>query len=167
VDNPGKELDQSAKKAVLRSFTYGLFAVSAVHDGESGIFTANWMTQVSFEPPMIALSVERDSSTLPLILSSGRFAVTPFREGQRDLAGDLGRPKSKAGDKVASLSDQLVMTDSGVLALASGLGICVCSVVETVEAGDSLLFVAEVIEAVAGEEGNPLTMRDAGFRHFG
>jgi len=167
MDNRGKELDLNAKKAVLRSFTYGLFAISANHNGETGIFTANWITQVSFEPPMVALSVERDSSTLPLIQSSGRFAVAPFREGQRDLAGDLGRPKSKAGDKVAMLGDQVVVSDSGVVAFGDGLGYCVCNVVDTVEVGDSVLFVAEVIEAVTSTEGSPLTMRDAGFRHFG
>ncbi len=160
-------LDQAAKKAVLRSFTYGMFAISASHAGERGIFTANWITQVSFEPPMVALSVELDSSTLPLIRASGRFVVVPLREDQRELAANLGRPKNKAGDKFAALELPVVETATGEPALASGLGYCVCAVHSEVPAGDSVVFVAEVIEAVAGEPGDPLTMRAAGFRHFG
>ena len=49
-------LDPEAKKTVLRLFSYGLYAVTAAHDGERGVFTANWLTQVSFDPPLVALS---------------------------------------------------------------------------------------------------------------
>ncbi len=167
MDEPGVTLDPAAKKAVLRSFTYGLFAVSASDGEKTGIFTANWITQVSFEPPMVVVSVERESSTLSLMRASGRFAVSPLRAGQRDLAGSLGRPQSKAGDKAAQLGEAMVTTESGTKAYAGGLGYCVCQVVSETEAGDSLLMLGEVIEAVAGGPGDPLTMRDAGFRHFG
>ncbi|MCC2629048.1 MAG: flavin reductase domain protein FMN-binding protein [Thermomicrobiales bacterium] len=97
------ELDQAAKKKVLRDFTYGLYAVTAAHDGERGVFTANWLSQASFEPPLVMLSVENDSSTLPLIRASGRFAICPLDENQKALAGALGRPKARAGDKYATL----------------------------------------------------------------
>src|SRR5260370_8585170 len=54
-------LDQALKKQVLRTFTYGLYAVSCANEGEVNIFTANWLTQVSFDPPLLALSIERAS----------------------------------------------------------------------------------------------------------
>ena len=160
-------LDLDAKKAVLRSFTYGLYAVSAGHNGERGIFTANWLTQVSFDPPLVALSVERDSSTLNLIRASGRFVVTPLRSDQRDLAGDLGRPRARAGDKFAVYDLPTKLTASGDPVYDGGLGYCVCAVQSETEAGDSIVFIGEVIEAQTGNPGSPLTMRDAGFRHAG
>src|SRR5215203_6123378 len=95
-------LDPEARKRLLRSFTYGLFWVSADHEGERGIFTANWVSQASFDPPLVMLSVERESSTLRLIRESGRFAIGPFRADQRELAGNLGRPKSRSGDKIST-----------------------------------------------------------------
>jgi flavin reductase (DIM6/NTAB) family NADH-FMN oxidoreductase RutF len=160
-------LDLDAKKAVLRSFTYGLYAVSAGHDGERGIFTANWLTQVSFDPPLVALSVERDSATLKLIRASGRFVVTPLRSDQRELAGDLGRPRARAGDKFAVYDLPAKRTASGDPVFDGGLGYCVCAVQSETAAGDSVVFIGEVIEAQVGEPGDPLTMRDAGFRHAG
>ena len=160
-------MDQQAKKTVLRHFSYGLYAVTAEHAGERGVFTANWLSQASFEPPLVMLSVELSSSTLPLIRGSGRFAVCPLASDQRELAGALGRPKARAGDKYAALNLRVVETASGVPALADALGYVVCRVESEVPAGDSVVFVAEVIEAGILNEGEPLTMREAGFRHAG
>ncbi len=160
-------MDPQAKKTVLRQFTYGLYAVTAEHAGERGVFTANWLSQASFEPPLVMLSVENDSSTLPLIRASGHFAICPFDESQKALAGALGRPKARAGDKYANLDLAIVDTERGVPALADSLGYVVCAVRSESPAGDSVVFIAEVIEACSFSEAPPLEMRDAGFRHAG
>jgi flavin reductase (DIM6/NTAB) family NADH-FMN oxidoreductase RutF len=166
-DDSAMALDQAAKKKILRDFTYGLYAVTAAHDGERGVFTANWLSQASFEPPLVMLSVENDSSTLPHIRASGRFAVCPLDEGQKDLAGALGRPKKRAGDKFDTLDLAVVDTESGVPALADSLGYVVCRVDAEIPAGDSVVFLGEVIEARSFADAPPLEMRRAGFRHAG
>lgn len=160
-------LDLDARKQLLRSFTYGLFWVSAEHASERGIFTANWVSQASFDPPLLMLSVERESSTLPLIRASKRFVIGPYRSDQRDLAGDLGRPRARAGDKIAVYGLGTVPMESGGFALADSLGALGCEVRSETAAGDSVVFVAEVIEARILASGTPLTMAEAGFRHFG
>ena len=161
------ELDQAAKKKVLRDFTYGLYAVTAAYEGERGVFTANWLSQASFEPPLVMLSVENDSSTLLLIRASGRFAISPLDENQKTLAGALGRPNARAGDKYATLDLAVVDTESGVPALADSLGYVICDVRQEVPAGDSVVFIAEVVEARSFSDAPPLEMRAAGFRHAG
>lgn len=160
-------LDPIARRSLLRSFTYGLFWVTAAHKGQRGIFTANWVSQASFDPPLLMLSVEQGSSTLPLIRGSGHFVIGPFRSEQRDLAGDLGRPRSRIGDKFAAYNLEFVEMTSGGLALMDSLGALDCAVRADVPAGDSVVFIAEVVEARALGEGTPLTMAEAGFRHFG
>ncbi len=161
------ELDQAAKKKVLRDFTYGLYAVTAAHEGERGVFTANWLSQASFDPPLVMLSVENDSSTLPLIRASGRFAICPLAEGQKELASALGRPKARAGDKFATLDLAVVETEHGVPALADSLGYVVCEVRAEAPAGDSAVFIGEVVAARSFADTPPLEMRVAGFRHAG
>lgn len=160
-------LDLDAKKTVLRQFSYGLYAVTAAHNGDRGVFTANWLTQVSFDPPLVAVSVELDSATLPLIRGSGRFAISPFSSEQKDLAGALGRPKSRAGDKFASSGLEIYDTTSDIPVLDNLLGYVVCKVVSVCPAGDSEIIVGEVIESRVLHDGEPLTMRAAGFRHAG
>lgn len=160
-------IDPAAKKKVLRDFTYGLYAVTAAHDGERGVFTANWLSQASFEPPLVMLSVELESSTLPLIRASGRFAICPLRHDQKELAGALGRPKSRAGDKFAAYGLAIGESGSGVPVLVDSLGYVVCAVRDELPAGDSIVFLAEVIEAHSFSDEPPLDMRVAGFRHAG
>ncbi len=159
------QLDQGAKKSVLRLLTYGLYAVTCAHGGDANVFTANWLTQVSFEPPLLAVSVENDSASLPLILASERFAACPFATGQRELAGRLGRPRRKAGDKLASLVHGA--TPGGLPLPADTLGYAECRVTGYLRTGDSTLVVGEVVGAGLQRDGEPLTMREAGFRHSG
>lgn len=160
-------MDPAAKKTVLRHITYGMYAITAAHDGERGVFTANWLSQVSFEPPLVVLSVEVESATLPLIRASGTFAVCPYAEDQRQLAADLGRPKARAGDKYAAFDLATIETEQGVPVLADTLGYLICRVLTEQPAGDSVILLAEVIDAKVLHEGEPLTMRAAGFRHAG
>lgn len=160
-------LDSDAKKAILHQFTYGLYAITAEHAGERGVFTANWLTQVSFDPPLVAISVERDSATLPLIRGSGLFAVSPFRHDQRELAGNLGRPRSRTGDKFTAYGLGTAYSKAGPPVLAGCLGYIVCRVSASLPAGDSFILVGEVVEAAVFSTDPPLTMRDAGFRHAG
>ena len=167
VEQGGVGLDPAAKKTVLRHFSYGLYAVTAAHGEERGVFTANWVAQVSFDPPLVVVSVEHDSSTLGLIRASGRFAVCPLREGQKDLAGKLGRPRQRTGDKFDAFELATVPTLTGPPALADTLGFVACTVVSETPAGDSVVLLGEVVEALELGEGEPLTMRAAGFRHAG
>lgn len=160
-------LDQDQKKRALRQFTYGLYAVTAEHDGERGVFTANWLSQASFDPPMLMMSVENESATLRLIRESGRFAVCPFADGQRELAGNLGRPRARVGDKFASFNLTVDATRSGVPVLVDTLGAVVCQLASETPAGDSVVLIGQVIEARVFRDDEPLTMGAAGFRHAG
>lgn len=165
-------LDPAAKKAVLRMFTYGLYAVGVAEGGERNMFTANWISQVSFDPPLVALSVENDGHSIDLIRRSGVFAVSVFASEQREQAGLLGKRWKLRPNKIDDVAYRLGVT--GCPILEDGLGAIECRILDRMEAGDSTLFLAEVIHAqVQGEasgsqaEGAPLTMREAGFRHAG
>jgi flavin reductase (DIM6/NTAB) family NADH-FMN oxidoreductase RutF len=150
---------------VLRLFTYGLFAVGVSDGSDANVFTANWLSQVSFEPPMVALSVENDVRSRRIIEASRRFAVSVLEAGQRQVAADLGKSSEHAPDKLGLVDHRF--DAQGCPVLSDALGYVSCVVTGSVPAGDSTVYVAEVVEAVVFREGRPLTMSDAGFRHFG
>ncbi len=158
-------MDEAAKKTVLRKFTYGLHAISARHGERSNAFTANWITQVAFEPPMVALSVENDGASFELVKASGRFAVSVYATGQRELAGHFGRPSSRNPDKLGGAAYHI--SPGGLPVLNDALGWLECQVRGSVPAGDHTVFVAEVVEAGVLREGEPLTMQETGFRYYG
>jgi flavin reductase (DIM6/NTAB) family NADH-FMN oxidoreductase RutF len=160
-------MDPAVKKQVLRQFTYGLFAITCCEGEEVNAFTANWLTQVSFEPPLLAVSVENNSKSLPMIQRSRKFAVNILHTGteQRKLAGDLGKSALKYPQKMASIAYET--RGDGYIVLQDALSWVGCVVQQTHPAGDSTLLVAEVVDAGVVAEGQPLTMNEAGFRHAG
>jgi flavin reductase (DIM6/NTAB) family NADH-FMN oxidoreductase RutF len=158
-------LDPTARKAALRLFTYGLYAVGVSRGDEKNLFTANWLTQVSFDPPLIALSVEDDGHSITLLRDSGVFAVSVFSSDDREQAGALGKRWELRPNKIDEVEYELGVT--GCPILTSALAAIECRVTGSMPAGDSTIFLGEVINARVGREGMPLTMSAAGFRHAG
>src|SRR6266850_1203914 len=78
-------MDEAAKKTILRHFPYGLYVVTVAHDSDEHGMTANWLTQASFEPPMIVVAIENTSKTIGLIRDSHHFAINLLLTGQRPL----------------------------------------------------------------------------------
>lgn len=161
-------MDEGAKKEALRLFTYGLYAVTTgggVAPPEVGVFTANWLSQVSFDPPLVVVSVENDSFSLPVILRTGHFAVNVFSDDQRDLAGRLGKPHARFPEKAEGL--RLALGETGCPLLLEALASVECQVEGQLPVGDSTLVLGRVVNTVVHRQGEPLTMRAAGFKHAG
>lgn len=160
-------MDTQAKRSVLRLFTYGMYAVTAHHSDRNGVFLANWLSQCSFEPPMLMLSVERDSTTLQLILASELFAVHVLASGQREFAGMLGKSSRTNPHKLDAVRWRPgELTRNPIL--QDALGVVECRVVSQADAGDSIVLVGEIIQAeLFNHELAPLTMQETGFKHFG
>jgi flavin reductase (DIM6/NTAB) family NADH-FMN oxidoreductase RutF len=158
-------MDEAAKKEALRLFTYGLYAVTTGTSEEVGVFTANWLSQVSFEPPLVAVSVENDAYSLPLIERTRHFAVNIFSDDQRDVSGQLGKPHSRAPEKARDL--RLEPGTTGCPLWQDGIASVECEVMGTLPAGDSTLVLGRVVNSVVHRQAEPLTMRAAGFKHAG
>jgi flavin reductase (DIM6/NTAB) family NADH-FMN oxidoreductase RutF len=159
-------MDAATKKTVLRLFTYGLYAIT-IKDGEQAHgMIANWLTQVSFEPPMIALAVEHDSHMRTLIDMHGCFAISVLETGQRELAGQLGKSYVKHPDKFKAI-DWKPGPVTGSPLLDAGLAWVECRVTQELISGDHILYLSEVVEVGHNREGTPLTLKETGFRYAG
>ncbi len=161
-------MEESVKKEALRLFTYGLYAVTTGTLSHWNAFTANWVSQVSFDPPLVVMSVENASVSLPIMRESGHFAVHAFGSQQRELAGNLGKTFAKHPEKLDQL--QTKVGDTGCPVLVETLGWVECLVENEMPAGDSTLILGRVVAAEVPHQAapqEPLTMRAAGFRHAG
>jgi flavin reductase (DIM6/NTAB) family NADH-FMN oxidoreductase RutF len=159
-------MDNGLKKTVLRMFTYGLYAITAKHGADISIMTANWLTQCSFEPPLLMLAVESDSHSRQVIESSGAFAVNLYESGQRDLASSLGRTFGKHPEKINEVTWKPgPLTGSPLLDTA--LAWVECKIISRMPAGDHILFVVEVADVGLSREGAPLTLKETGFKYAG
>ncbi len=88
---------------------------------------------------------------------------------QRDLSGLLGKSFAKHPEKLDGLRTQI--GETGCPVLLDTLAWVECSVENEMPAGDSTLVLGRVVaahvQAHGQAQGEPLTMRAAGFRHAG
>ena len=157
--------DAAQRRACLRLFTYGLHAVTVRRGNEHSAFTATWLTQVSFNPPLIALSVENNSRSIGMIRDTGIFTVNVLPSGSTNIAGALGRRFANVPDKLAQIAWSV--GPNGCAVLECALSYLACAVERSVPAGDSTLFVARITAAHGPREGAPLTMAETPFKHSG
>lgn len=160
-------MDEAAKQTVLRHFPYGLYVVTVAHEGEEHGMTANWITQASFEPPMVVVAVENSSKTIGLIRDAHHFAVSLLTSGQRELAGKLGRTSDQAPQKLKGVKTKPAPAAKTPV-LTEAVGWLECRAVATLPAGDHTLVLGEVLEAgVENGDAQPLTLAEAGFKYSG
>lgn len=147
-------MNEEAKKKILQWFPYGLYAIGVRRGDDRNAFTANWVTQASFEPPMVAVAVENDGKSIGMMRESKVFSVNVYDAGQRNAAGRLARPAARAPLKL----DEVAHTDgsTGAPLLNDALGYVECRITGHLEAGDHTLFVGEVVEAGVFHEGQEI-----------
>ncbi len=160
-------MDPAAKKTVLRQFPYGLYAVTVAYQGEEHGMTANWLTQAAFDPPMVVVAVENTSKTIGMIRDARHFAINVLQQGQRELAGKLGRSSDQTPQKLTGIKTKPAPA-AGTPVLADALGWVECRLVATLPAGDHTLVLGEVVAAGVEHEGaQALTLQETGFKYSG
>ncbi len=161
-------MDQDAKKQVLRTIVYGLYALGVRHDqdGPPHAMTVNWLTQLSFEPPLIGVAVEHEARSLGMLRASGQFALSVLPAGSRQLAGRLGRSSRNVPNKLDGVAHHPgPLTGSPILDDATGW--LECRITADHPAGDHIFLIAEVVEAGLQTPADTLTLKETGFRYAG
>lgn len=163
---PDTTLNEQAKKTMLRKIPHGLY-VCGVKDGDDlNGFTASWIMQASFTPPMVTNCVKSDSTSHAMIESSGVFALSILEESQKEIAQNFFKPLRRVGNKFEDI-EFYQGEATGCPIIKEALGYVECKVVGSVKHGDHTVFVGEVIGAGEHKEGKPLILEDTGWNYGG
>jgi flavin reductase (DIM6/NTAB) family NADH-FMN oxidoreductase RutF len=160
-------MDPQEKKVALRAITYGLYVMTSSSGDVVGAGGVNWLTQVSFEPPLVAAAVKADSGLCAAITDGGAFAVNVLADDQLDVAKAFFRSTEVDGDVVnGHRFEQGALSDAPILDVAPYW--FECRVTDTVARGDHTVFVAEVVNAGVRDAGRmPLNLRSTGMNYGG
>jgi flavin reductase (DIM6/NTAB) family NADH-FMN oxidoreductase RutF len=159
-------LDEQAKKTLLRKIPHGIY-ICGVKDGEDvNGFTASWIMQASFKPPLLVNCVKQDSRSQAMIKASGVFALSFLEAGQKELAKKFFQPQRWVGDKFGDVQFYRG-EETGCPIISDSLGYVECKVVGAVEYGDHTVYVGEVIAAGVHREGDPLLLESTGWNYGG
>lgn len=149
-------IDPTIKRS-LGQMIKGVEVVGAHHDGTTRAYCSHWVTQVSFEEPIVMASVSPKHDTYPLMVASGRFSVSILAGDQVDA----GQYFSYPGRRFRYLADEYLQPIGGVGPGASLPVVvdCVawlhCEVFQQQTMADHELLFARVVEVGAGRLKDP------------
>ena len=145
--------------ALFQRLTQGVYVVGVAHGEVRNAFTAAWVMQASFDPLLLALSINPHHFSYGLLKQGRAFSVNVLKKGQLDLAAHYGQPAS---------ADKLAVTDwttgrSGLPLLREALAWFECQVVGEHPAGDHMLVLGKVIDGkLLDSEAEPMSYRQTG-----
>jgi flavin reductase (DIM6/NTAB) family NADH-FMN oxidoreductase RutF len=144
---------------LFKRLTAGVYVVGVAHGEARNAFTAAFVMQVSYDPLLLALSINPGHSSYELLKRGGAFSVNVLKKGQLDLAAHYGGPAS-AG-KLAS--PEWTPGRTGVPLLHQALAWFECQVVDEHPAGDHVLVLGRVIGGrLVDSEAEPMIYTETG-----
>ncbi len=143
---------------ITKTIPTGVSVVTVRSGDKINGMTAAWITQVSFKPAMIAVSIAPQRYTHGLIKESGYFCINALLVESKDVAKHFGFKSGRKTDKFKGMHYTNALKGSPVL--ESAYAYVECEVVHAYEAGDHTLFIGSVIDsAELKEDANPLIFR--------
>ncbi len=143
-------IDQTLKRSLGQAM-HAVQVVGSAHDHISRLYTSHWVTQVSFEEPVVMVSVSPKHDTFALIEASGLFTVSM-------LAGDQiaeGQYFSYPGRKFAYVCPEFVQDWNGLPIVQNAIAHLRCQVFAQQTMRDHELFFANVVDTLEGRLREP------------
>jgi flavin reductase (DIM6/NTAB) family NADH-FMN oxidoreductase RutF len=151
-------------RAVMRQWTTGVTVVTSAWKAERHGMTVSSFTSISLVPPLVSISIARETRTYALIHNSGIFGVTILRDSQQEISDRFAGRIKDSEDRFIGLDSFTLVT--GTSFLVGGLAWLDCQVVSKLAAGDNYVFIGQVLEAKSGEIGSPLLYFDRNYHNL-
>ena len=154
------ELSPTAFRDALGAFPTGVTVITAIGaDGRHSGATANAVTSLSLDPPMMLACLDRGSRTLATVRESGLFGVNVLAAGHEDLAtGFAGKGSEEEKWRGVGHAEA-----AGSLRMDDALVWVACELRDVIQGGDHVILTGTVLEADA-REGRPLLFHRGAYR---
>ena len=147
--------------ALFHRLSYGVYVVGVAAGDRRDGFTAAWVMQASFDPLLLALSINSSNASYELLHAGGGFTVNVLKQGQLDLARRFGTRSGRDEDKLAGIRWR--PGRAGAPILEQALAYFDCEIAGRHRAGDHELVLGQVVGGKILDPGAaPLTYADTG-----
>lgn len=146
---------------LFHRLTYGVYAIGVADGERRDAFTAAWLMQTSFDPLLLALSINPDNASYPLLHAGGGFTVNVLKRGQLELARQLGTRSGRDEDKLTGIRWRAGRTGAPILEEA--LAYFDCELSGRMRAGDHELVLGRVADGkILDRSAAPMTYAETG-----
>ena len=152
----------SELRRIMGHFTTGVSVITTKRrNGELMGMTANALTSVSLDPPLILVCVDNGADCLPCFSETGVFTVNILSDTQEEDSRRFATKGASKFDGVGYRTNEL-----GCAVLEEAIAHVDCTVVQEVTAGDHVIFIGEVQSGTARDSA-PLVFFRGGYRTLG
>jgi flavin reductase (DIM6/NTAB) family NADH-FMN oxidoreductase RutF len=124
--------------------------VTCAEEGRPNVLTVAWSTPLSFDPPLVGISIGKNRYSHGVISRTKEFAISVPPSSLLEKVKGCGTLSGRKGDKFREVGlTPLPSRRLRAPAVKEGIAHLECRVVKEVEVGDHTLFVGEVVEAYA------------------
>lgn len=142
---------------LCRSISHGVYVIGVGAGENVNAFTAAWVMQVSFDPVMLALSINPEHRSYALLEAGQCCTVNILGRDQIAVAEHFGR---SVADKMSGFRWRTAKTGAPVL--SESLAYFDCELSHFTDAGDHRVAVLKVVDAAQLRPGAPLLYSQTG-----
>jgi flavin reductase (DIM6/NTAB) family NADH-FMN oxidoreductase RutF len=149
--------DSKKQRQIMGKFATGVTVASTAIGDETWGMTANAVTSLSLDPPLVLLAVVRDSQSQPKFQEGKCFALNILTAEQEEISNRFAwsGPKDFSGLEYRTAA-------TGAPILAHTLGWVDCKLVEILPGGDHDIFIGQILDGDCGD-GEPLLYFAGGY----
>ncbi len=145
----------------FRAIPYGVYVLTTGRGDGVSAMIVSWVSQVSYEPPLLLAALRHTRRALPEIRKNGFFSLSLLRAGQVSLVSSLKRnPAAQALPLVDSV-------EGGAPFIEGALACFACRVFSIFETGDHVSVNGEVLCTLKSPGENALTTPEYGKTYIG
>lgn len=158
-------MDKSLRKKVLRKITYGVYILVVESKGQFSAATITWVSQASFEPPLLMIGLKKSSNTYKLVNEAKRFSINILNESQKNMAASFFKDTKYDNNKLNGFEIKIGITNVPVFIDVNSY--FECELIKLIEVGDHDIIVAEIKNVENISEQDVLNLKATGWNYGG
>ena len=158
-------MDPNTRKKVLRKITYGIYILAVEFKKHYSAATITWLSQASFEPPLLMIGLKKVSNTYRAVIESKKFSINLLNDSQKSMAASFFKDTKFEGGKLNGYDIEIGKT--GVPVFKNINAYFECEFLKIIEGGDHDIIVAEIKNAENLVDQVVLNLEDTGWKYGG
>jgi len=141
----------------LHKISYGLYVISSRTGEKFNGQIANTVFQITSEPPIIAVSINKQNLTHEYIRESKVFTVSILsKETPMKFIGHFGFRSGRELDKFKDVNYRVGATGAPIV-MENTVGYLAAEIIDSLDVGTHTVFIGKIIDAEIIKEGEPMT----------
>jgi len=165
IPDPNHRVDEPRFKMSMRQLAAAVSVITVGHGDDRTGFTATSVSSLSADVPSVIVSVNRTSSSWPVLERHHRFCVNVLAHDQQHIARSFAGHDGRQGVARYADADWHTLT-TGTLALKDALTVLDCDLEQAIHHHSHAILIGHVRAITVRPGEQPLLYWQGGFQHL-